>query len=99
MVIDNIKRIKWQLPKSGAVHWRKWDNEAVVFDSRSGDTHLLGSLATEIIRHLEKISSTTAELTAALVHLARKPPSEFQVEIAEIVDDLSSLALIEPVSF
>ncbi len=45
---------------------RVWSNESVAYDTRTGDTHLLEPLSTELLRRLESGPKTSDELAAAL---------------------------------
>ncbi len=36
------------------LHTRRWGDQAVVYDDRTGDTHLLGALAVDVLRQLER---------------------------------------------
>jgi PqqD family protein of HPr-rel-A system len=45
---------------------RGWFNESVAYDIRTGDTHLLEPLSTELLRRLEAGPKTSDELAAAL---------------------------------
>jgi PqqD family protein of HPr-rel-A system len=45
---------------------RHWSGETVIFDTRTGDTHLLDPLSSELLRRLEAGPKTSDELAAAL---------------------------------
>ena len=71
------------------------DGEFLVFNERSGDTHLLSALAGRILLQLRQAplgSLSIAELFSA-VHTDPEHDLEFQME--DILADLESLALIE----
>ena len=79
-----------------ALHFRSWDDEFIVYNSLSGDTHLLGSTAAQILLKLQQASSTStslAESLAALLHAERD--DEFVAQVEHILADLDTLALIE----
>lgn len=40
--------LRYTVP-AGALHWRRWDEEMVVFDTASGCTHLLSAAAAEVL--------------------------------------------------
>ena len=44
----------WQLAEGCRLHWKAWDDEFVIFDEGSGDTHLLDPLAAEFLKVLEE---------------------------------------------
>jgi PqqD family protein of HPr-rel-A system len=79
--------------------WRRWDQEFVVFDPRSGDIHLLDSLAAEILRRLDESSATVAELSRELdVSLGHEAELDLAQYVAKLVGELDELGLIEPAS-
>lgn len=45
---------------------RNWSDETVAYDIRTGNTHLLEPLSTELLRRLEAGPKTSDELAAAL---------------------------------
>lgn len=88
--------MKWGLISDQALHFRSWDDEFVVYNSRSGDTHLLGSVAAQILLKLQQApsnSATLAESLAPLLHADRDDDVVAQIE--HILADLDTLALIE----
>lgn len=75
---------------------RQWDDELVIYDHQSGDTHLLESLASEIFLHLtaEPIS------TGAIVdHIADRfdleSDDDLFSEVVSILDNLVSLGMAQ----
>lgn len=77
--------------------WRPWDQEFVVFDTRSGDIHLLDPVAAEALRCLEGASATVDELRQKLggsLGLGDEP--ELSQYVAKLVGELDELGLIEP---
>ena len=56
----------WQLSLLVVLHWRCWDNEWVVYNQGSGDTHLLDTFTACTLMALEEEAATPAQL---LVHL------------------------------
>ena len=72
-----------------------WDGEFLVFNERSGATHLLSAFAGRILLQLRRAplgSLSIAELTPA-AHTDPERDLKFQIE--DILADLESLALIE----
>jgi PqqD family protein of HPr-rel-A system len=79
--------------------WRRWDQQFVVFDTRSGDIHLLDPVAAEALRYLEESSATADELSrmlAASVDLEGEP--DLSRYVAKLVGELDELGLIEPIA-
>ena len=78
------------------LHFRFWDDEFVVYNSLSGDTHLLGSTAAQILLKLQQAplnSITLAESLAPVLHA--EMDDELVIQIEHILADLDTLALIE----
>jgi PqqD family protein of HPr-rel-A system len=68
-----------------------------VFDSRSGDIHLLDPVAAEALRHLEDTSATVDELSRRLgAALGLEDEGELPRYVAKLVGELDELGLIEP---
>lgn len=89
--------MKWRLISDQALHLCGWDDEFVVYNNLSGDTHLLGSAAAQILLKLQHAPSDA-------IHLAESLASSLQVEVMDeslapqlthILADLNALALIE----
>ena len=88
--------MKWRLISDQALHFRSWEDEFVVYNSLSGDTHLLGSTAARILLKLQQApsnSTTLAESLAPPLHAERD--EEFAAQVEHILADLDTLALIE----
>lgn len=92
--------MKWRLPSDQALYFHSWEDEFVVFNSLSGDTHLLGLLAGKILLQLQQAPSDAMALAESLAPLWQAGLDEelgFQIE--PLLADLHALALIEPASF
>lgn len=86
----------WRLSPGAEFHRRVWGEECVLFNSESGDTHLLDSVAAFGLACFEASQHDTASLSRALC-------KEFDLEAGPLLTDyanrlietLSSLGLIE----
>ena len=79
-----------------ALLFRCWDDEYVVYNRLSGDTHLLGSTAAQILLELQQAPSNAIALTESLALLLHaEMDDEFVFQIEHILADLDTLALIE----
>jgi PqqD family protein of HPr-rel-A system len=88
--------MKWRLMSDQVLHFRSWDDEFIIYNSLSGDTHLLGSTAAQILLKLQQAPSNATALTeslAPLLHAEMDDELVFQIE--HILADLDTLALIE----
>lgn len=57
----------WQLGLLVVLHWRCWDNEWVVYNQGSGDTHLLDTFTACTLMALEEGAATPAQLLVQLL--------------------------------
>jgi PqqD family protein of HPr-rel-A system len=56
----------WTSEKSARFLYRGWENEAVAYDTLTGDTHLLEPLAAELLLHLDRGEQTLQSLAQHL---------------------------------
>lgn len=88
--------MKWQAVSAQALRLTSWDDEFVVYNGLSGDTHLLDLTTGQILRAVCDAPADIEELAGSLgefwhVH----PDEEFRVGIQRILNDLRALALVE----
>jgi PqqD family protein of HPr-rel-A system len=75
---------------------RCWDDEFVVYNSLSGDTHLLGTAAGYILEQLQAAPSDEASLADSLCKaLLAEPGRELSLHVRTILADLHKLELIK----
>ena len=90
--------MKWQIISSDqSLYFYSWDNdEYVVYNSLTGDTHLLNLTAGRLLLELQKSPTDTLTL-ANLVTPTNQAESDTQhkLEIEHILEELSTLNLIE----
>ncbi len=90
-------RTVWTVPLGNALEWRQWDDEFLVYNSASGQTHHLNLLAGEALRSLEAEPAQTLELVSRLADLfeiAEDSPSLLMID--RLVRELDELGLIAP---
>ena len=57
----------WRLPAGVSLLWQSWDeDEVIVFNRGSGQTHLLDAFSAAVLRRIEASPTTTADLAAFL---------------------------------
>lgn len=86
----------WCLRPEQALQYRQWDDEYVLYNDLSGDTHLLGGPAIEILLALARGPATRAALTALLQAEFDVDPQEAGFETGELLQLLQRLYLIAP---
>lgn len=86
----------WRVVAPFRLHWLAEDEEAVVYFDGSGDTHLLGGFAAEVLRRIEDRPASASDLVAQAV--AESGESEFRIRpaIDEALREFRRLGLIEP---
>jgi PqqD family protein of HPr-rel-A system len=89
---------KWRTPPHSRLHWQSWEDESVVYNSRSGSTHLLDLVAAETLKILEKQSATLPELVDIVASLFKiEPNAELSRHLEKLVLELEKLELLEMV--
>ncbi|MEO7494741.1 MAG: HPr-rel-A system PqqD family peptide chaperone [Massilia sp.] len=86
----------WRVVPGQALLHRGWDDEYVLYNNLSGDTHLLDASAIELLLLLQRAPAGLASLTAAL-----RGPDDLDDEpalaaaIGATLDALCQLSLVE----
>ena len=89
----------WQLRSQQSFALRGWDDEYVVYDCTTGDTHQLNWLAADVLNTLQQHPVTHAALVQEL--LASDPtldPQAVVTEVTSVLAQFHQLELIEQVS-
>ena len=86
----------WRALPGQALHHRAWDDEYVVFNNLSGDTHLLDAGAMHMLLAVAATPGDTASLAGRLAAALGLDEQEIQ-EIPAMLEDLRALSLIERV--
>lgn len=78
---------------------RKWDDELVVYDCATGDTHLLDAIASQLFACLQRTPSTNETLIQLISScFVVDSTDEVAFEVVRILDNLKDLGLIESAS-
>lgn len=79
-----------------ALQLRSWNDEFVVYNNLSGDTHLLGLAAAHVLLELQKAPLDAINLSESLAPLLQAgTDEEIALQIEHLLADLDKLALIE----
>jgi PqqD family protein of HPr-rel-A system len=86
----------WRLNLEHTLHFRSWDGDWVIYDSFSGDTHLLGETAVQLLQQLQK-SPLSSRALADLLALENVCliNEQFTAEMEFILGELEELGLVE----
>jgi PqqD family protein of HPr-rel-A system len=88
---------KWQVADENEFLFRSWGDEFVVYNGVTGDTHLLGLVAAQVMLKLQQTPAdavSLAEWVAPLLQI--EPDDELVFAIEQILTDFDSLGIIEP---
>jgi PqqD family protein of HPr-rel-A system len=87
---------RWRVPMGFSLHWQSWDDEFVVYNSGSGDTHLLDSVAAEALQSLERESANLSELAGKVAaSLEINLDDNLSAYLERLVSDFHRLGLVE----
>jgi PqqD family protein of HPr-rel-A system len=87
---------RWELAQGSQLHWKCWDDEFVVFDEGSGDTHLLDALAAEVLKALEDAPGDVPTLIARVAGRLRiEPDPEIERHIRATMQRFREAGLAE----
>ncbi len=90
------ERQRWRVVAPFGLHWLVEGNEAIVYYDGSGDTHLLGRFAADVLRRLEERAVSATELTTEAVEASGESDIHLGPAIDEALREFRRLGLIEP---
>ena len=85
----------WRLRPGQTLQYRQWDGECILYNDLSGDTHLLGEAALELLLALRRGPATQAALAAILQAGFEIDPAELASETDALLRDLQHLHLVD----
>lgn len=86
----------WSTLAKDVLYWENWGEQYAVYDSLSGDTHLLPELTAYVIRKLVECSYTARQLAEALcVETDESCDEHFVMEITRLLHQLQTIGLVE----
>jgi PqqD family protein of HPr-rel-A system len=78
------------------LHWRRWDDDFVVFDVGSGQTHQLSPVTAATLMMLETTSGDLVELSTRVAsELGIAQDAQLASTVSEALDGLQAVGLIE----
>jgi len=87
----------WKVPPGSRLAWRVWDNEFLVYNTASGQTHHLNFLAGEALRSLEVEPGSANQLVCRLAdqfEIAQDSPPLQMID--GLIRQFDELGLIAP---
>ena len=95
---DRQPNTRWRLLQNADFHWKRWDDLFTLYNSGSGQTHVLDPLAVLLIQLIGEGSRNTSELLQQMVaQLDVEASEEFREKLQETLSQLNALGLIEAV--
>nr|WP_314623773.1 HPr-rel-A system PqqD family peptide chaperone [uncultured Noviherbaspirillum sp.] len=89
--------MNWRLRTGQLLRTLAGDDESVVYNDRSGETHLLGAAAVGLLEHLRKGPADFSSMCLALETTWEfESAAELQRVVLVLTDELDALGLIEP---
>ena len=93
-----VANTMWRVTPGQTLRHRGWGDEFVLYNSISGDTHLLGASAMRVLTMLQRADAEENHLIASLCDESQTEIDEEAAhEVGKILSDLTALSLIEPV--
>ena len=92
----------WQISADRRLHWRCWQDEAVVYNDTSGDTHLLDPLSAEVLSLLDQTDQSircediARQIAAAMNMDEQSADIDFLGRVEGVIDNFYRLELIVP---
>jgi len=95
--MDSASDVEWELAEGSRLHWISWDDEYVIFDEGSGDTHLLDLMTAEVLRALEQSpGAESALIERVAVRLDIDPDAALERRIREAIQKFREAGLVQP---
>jgi len=85
----------WRLRPGQTLQYRHWDDEYVLYNDLSGDTHLLDDAAIELLLALKQGPAAFSSLADALGATFDIGEADLPVETRALLDHLKHLHLID----
>ena len=105
MLTSTRDQAHWRLSLLVVLHWRCWDNEWVVYNQGSGDTHLLDTFTACTLMALEEGAATPAQLLVQLdlshgmgLAFPAEQPRAVEAHLLAVLQQLAQAGLIESVA-
>ena len=93
---NSESEMRWIAPEKQQLYWEDWGELCAVYDSRSGDTHLLAEPTARLLQQLVLHSATTREIGRLMGGVSDASGEARSLETAaRILQQLHSAGLIE----
>ena len=86
----------WQLPAGAELLWQTWDEEVIVFNTASGQTHLLDALSAAVLKEVENRPGDIDQLALRLAERFELDTEALLRRLREVCTHFDELGLVEP---
>ncbi|MDA5193619.1 HPr-rel-A system PqqD family peptide chaperone [Govanella unica] len=93
---EALRDVLWAGAGASGFLWREFGSFSVLYDPRSGETHLLDPLAREILDLFIEQPRTETEVVAQLAELLGSEGGDIASRVAEAIAEFDRLGLIFP---
>lgn len=90
-----VEQSVWCVPPKQTLQYRHWDDEYVLYNDLSGNTHLLGETAIVLLQALRRQAATRDTLVALLLEEFEADRADIEAEIDELLPQMQRLALVD----
>lgn len=92
--------MRWRIREGAEFLWRTWDSEEIlVYDTFTGDTHLVNRVTSEALRSLQLSPCDPAELSQRIAEsLGVENEPVFDASVRDLLAHLDRIGLVEPAS-
>jgi PqqD family protein of HPr-rel-A system len=95
-VIEGTPEV-WRLPADVSLLWQSWEeDEIIVFNRASGQTHLLDAFSAAVLRRIEAAPTTLPELRRSLAADLGFDETALSDRMREVCRRFDQLGLAEP---
>jgi len=86
----------WSIPRNTNIAIETWDENAIIFCSLSGETHLINILACEVLKILQATpESFTTLITKLNMIFEVEDQADLELQIQKLIINFKNLGLIE----
>ncbi len=85
----------WRLPVGAELRWQTWDDEVIVFNTASGQTHLLDALSAATLREIESRPGGINQLADRLAERFELDGADLSQRLTEVCARFDELGLVE----
>ena len=86
----------WSIPENANLSIEIWDENAIVYSSLSGETHLLNGLACEVLQLFQAAPETISTLISKLCMILEvEDEADLEGQIQRLMGEFEKLGLIE----